>query len=109
MDDCSHPGCNAAGEIISGGVSWCPEHVPGWTKRVRAKGERAKRERDYEVYSVYKVVGWAIVRATSMEEAVQKGLDAERHGVEFTFEEPYSETKMRARPLRPRDANGRQA
>ena len=54
-------------------------------------------EREYLVWSTYKVTGTAIIRAESASEAIKKGLSAAEHEVVFEFSEAYSETKMRAR------------
>lgn len=62
-------------------------------------------EREYVVWSTYKVTGTAIVRAKSAAEAVEKALDVTSE-VQFCFGEPHSETKMRARLDRPRVVRG---
>ena len=55
-------------------------------------------EREYEVWSTYKVTGVAYVRAKNAAEAVEKALDiTDDDQVQFYFSEPHSETKMRAR------------
>ncbi|KMV17633.1 hypothetical protein ACT17_15245 [Mycolicibacterium conceptionense] len=65
-------------------------------------------EREYRVWSVYKVRGEAIVTASSAQEAIRKGLDPEireAEGIEFFFSDAYGETAMRAELIRPeRDA-----
>lgn len=59
-------------------------------------------EREYEVWSTYKVDGVAYVRAKSAREAVEKALDVTADDpVQFVFGEPHSETKMRARRVAP--------
>ena len=60
-------------------------------------------EREYLVWSTYKVTGEAYVMANSAAEAVEKALaiDADDR-VEFIFSEAHSETKMRARLVRRR-------
>lgn len=57
-------------------------------------------EREYIVWSIYKVTGTAIVTASSAREAIAKGLAAREHGVEFDFSEPHGETRMRAELVR---------
>lgn len=60
-----------------------------------------KEEREYLVWSTYKVVGTATVRATSAEAAVEKALDVlADEPVQFEFSDPVHETKMRARRVR---------
>lgn len=61
-------------------------------------------EREYRVWSVYKVMGEAIITASSAQEAIRKGLDPEireAEGIEFFFGDAYGETAMRAVLIRP--------
>lgn len=61
-------------------------------------------EREYVVWSTYKVTGSAIVRAKSAAEAIEKSLNSTAEDrPEFYFSDPHGETKMRARWLRPAD------
>ncbi len=57
-------------------------------------------EREYEVWSTYRVTGVACIRAKSAKEAIEKGLRAHDLDITFDFSEPHSETKMRARRSR---------
>lgn len=60
-----------------------------------------KKEREYEVFSTYKVTGVGYVKAHSAAEAVEKALDPLGSApVAFVFSEPHSETKMQARLVR---------
>lgn len=54
-------------------------------------------EREYLVWSTYKVTGTAVILAGSASEAIEKGLNADELEIIFEFGEAYSETKMRAR------------
>lgn len=54
--------------------------------------------REYEVSSTYKVIGTAYVLARSAAEAIEKAKDLSADDpVQFYFDEPHAETKMRAR------------
>ena len=59
-------------------------------------------EHEYVVWSVYKVTGEAVIRASSAAEAVEKGLSD--RDVKFFFSDPHSETKMRAKRIRRADS-----
>lgn len=56
-------------------------------------------EREYLVYSTYKVTGSAVIAARSAREAAEKGLNADELGIKFAFSDAWGETKMRAEPL----------
>jgi hypothetical protein len=61
-------------------------------------------EREYEVWSTYKVTGVGHVRAHSVAEAIEKALElGGDEPVIFDFSEPWGETRMQARrtPKRP--------
>lgn len=61
-------------------------------------------QREYLVWSTYKVTGEAYVKANSAAEAVAKALNAAEEGIEFVFSEAHSETKMQARLVRRTEA-----
>lgn len=58
-----------------------------------------RQEREYLVYSTYRVTGYAVIRAKSAREAAEKGLNAEELGIKFEFDDARNETKMRAELL----------